>query len=66
MRKLALISMTGLLALATIVVGGEEKAKPAPVVAVPDEDAQQALLSDSRECVFNWATRDGWPMGVIM
>ena len=45
MRKLALISMTGLLALTTIVVGGEEKAKPAPVVAVPDEDAQQALTA---------------------
>lgn len=45
MRNLALISMTGLLALATIVAGGEEQAKPepAPVVAVSDEDAQQAL-----------------------
>ena len=31
-----------------------------------DEDAKQKLLSDSRECVFNWSTRDGWPMGVIM
>ena len=31
-----------------------------------DEDAKQKLLSETRECVFNWATRDGWPMGVIM
>jgi len=45
MRNLSLINMTGLLALATIVAGGEEKAKPTPasVVAVPDADAQQAL-----------------------
>jgi general stress protein 26 len=31
-----------------------------------DEDAKQKLLSDTRECVFNWSTKDGWPMGVIM
>jgi len=31
-----------------------------------DEDVQEQLLSIQRECVFNWATKDGWPMGVIM
>ena len=29
-------------------------------------DAQERLLSTARECVFNWCTRDEWPMGVIM
>ena len=24
------------------------------------------LLRAHAECTFNWATRDGWPMGVIM
>ena len=31
-----------------------------------DPDVQQKLLSVQRECVFNWVTRDGWPVGVIM
>jgi general stress protein 26 len=31
-----------------------------------DPDVQQELLSISRECVFNWCTKDEWPMGVIM
>ena len=31
-----------------------------------DPDMQEALLSEVRECVFNWSTKDGWPMGVIM
>ena len=29
-------------------------------------DDQEKLLSIARECVFNWCTRDSWPMGVIM
>jgi general stress protein 26 len=29
-------------------------------------DDQEKLLSISRECVFNWCTRDEWPIGVIM
>ena len=29
------------------------------------EDQEQLLLAQ-RECVFNWCTRDNWPMGVIM
>jgi general stress protein 26 len=31
-----------------------------------DADLQEQLLSAQRECVFNWSTREGWPMGVIM
>ncbi len=31
-----------------------------------DPEIQQELLSTARECVFNWCTRDQWPMGVIM
>ena len=31
-----------------------------------EPEAQEELLGAQRECVFNWATRDGWPMGVIM
>ena len=27
---------------------------------------QEALMLAQRECVFNWCTRDNWPMGVIM
>ena len=27
---------------------------------------QERLLLTQRECVFNWCTRDTWPMGVIM
>ena len=29
-------------------------------------DDQQRLLLEQRECVFNWCTKDEWPMGVIM
>ena len=29
-------------------------------------DDQERLLRSQRECVFNWCTRDEWPMGVIM
>jgi hypothetical protein len=31
-----------------------------------DPEVQKELLALSRECVFNWCTRDEWPMGVIM
>lgn len=31
-----------------------------------DDTDREALLSEQRECVFNWSTRDGWPVGVIM
>lgn len=31
-----------------------------------DDDAREALLAAHAECVFNWSTRDGWPVGVIM
>ena len=31
-----------------------------------NEDDKQELLLSQRECVFNWCTRDEWPMGVIM
>jgi general stress protein 26 len=31
-----------------------------------DPAVQEELLASQRECVFNWSTRDGWPMGVIM
>jgi hypothetical protein len=31
-----------------------------------DPDMQEKLLSTHNECVFNWGTRDGWAMGVIM
>jgi hypothetical protein len=31
-----------------------------------DPDVREKLLASQIECVFNWATRDGWPMGVIM
>ena len=30
-----------------------------------DADAQTDLLERQRECVLNWSTRDGWPVGVI-
>lgn len=29
-------------------------------------DDQEKLLQEQRECVFNWCTKDEWPMGVIM
>ena len=31
-----------------------------------DPELQERLLSSQRECVFNWSTQEGWPMGVIM
>ena len=31
-----------------------------------DPENQEKLLSIARECVFNWCTKDEWPMGVIM
>jgi len=31
-----------------------------------DPAVQEELLSIARECVFNWCTKDSWPMGVIM
>lgn len=31
-----------------------------------DAAAQEQLLTTVRECVFNWCTKDEWPMGVIM
>jgi hypothetical protein len=31
-----------------------------------DPEVREQLLSTQIECVFNWATKDGWPMGVIM
>jgi general stress protein 26 len=27
---------------------------------------REALLNGHAECTFNWSTKDGWPMGVIM
>jgi general stress protein 26 len=31
-----------------------------------DEAQREELLRSHGECTFNWSTRDGWPMGVIM
>ena len=31
-----------------------------------NDDDQEALLLAQKECVFNWCTKDEWPMGVIM
>jgi nitroimidazol reductase NimA-like FMN-containing flavoprotein (pyridoxamine 5'-phosphate oxidase superfamily) len=31
-----------------------------------DDAQREELLRSHGECTFNWATRDGWPMGVIM
>ncbi|MEM8767742.1 MAG: pyridoxamine 5'-phosphate oxidase family protein [Pseudomonadota bacterium] len=32
----------------------------------PFTDAErEELLTKARECTFNWATKDGWPVGVI-
>ena len=30
-----------------------------------DDDARDAMLLEQKECVLNWSTQDGWPMGVI-
>lgn len=31
-----------------------------------DPDKRDELLRSAGECVFNWSTKDGWPVGVIM
>ena len=31
-----------------------------------DDAEREELLRSCAECTFNWATRDGWPVGVIM
>jgi general stress protein 26 len=31
-----------------------------------DAADREALLTTAGECVFNWSTKDGWPVGVIM
>ncbi len=31
-----------------------------------DDPVRDELLETQNECVFNWSTQDGWPMGVIM
>ena len=31
-----------------------------------DEGQREELLQAQRECVFNWCTKDSWPIGVIM
>lgn len=31
-----------------------------------NDDTKAELLGEVRECVFNWSTKDGHPMGVIM
>lgn len=31
-----------------------------------DEAEREELLRAAGECVFNWSTKDGWPVGVIM
>ena len=28
-------------------------------------DQREELLTKARECVFNWSTKDGWPVGVV-
>lgn len=45
-----------------------EGVKDHEIVSIyPLTDAQrEELLSVQRECVFNWATKDSWPVGVIM
>ena len=29
------------------------------------DDEREELLSKAGECVFNWSTKDGWPVGVV-
>ena len=29
------------------------------------DETRDELLTKARECVFNWSTRDGWPVGVV-
>ena len=31
-----------------------------------DDQQLESLLTHAPECTFNWGTRDGWPVGVIM
>jgi general stress protein 26 len=31
-----------------------------------DEEDKEKLLRSHAECTFNWSTKEGWPMGVIM
>ena len=31
-----------------------------------DPETREKLLSLATECVFNWCTKDAWPMGVVM
>jgi hypothetical protein len=31
-----------------------------------DDDALQALVSRGGECIFNWTTKDGFPVGVVV
>jgi general stress protein 26 len=31
-----------------------------------DDDRREELLRSAGECTFNWSTKDGWPVGVIM
>ncbi len=31
-----------------------------------DDEDREKLLRGNAECSFNWSTRDGWPLGVIM
>lgn len=31
-----------------------------------DDDEVAALCAEQNECVFNWSTKDGWPVGVVM
>ncbi len=31
-----------------------------------DDADREELLRTAAECVFNWSTKDGWPVGVIM
>ncbi|MFN0095706.1 MAG: pyridoxamine 5'-phosphate oxidase family protein [Dehalococcoidia bacterium] len=30
-----------------------------------DDQQREALLTNASECVLNWSTRDGWPVGVV-
>lgn len=31
-----------------------------------DDDALQKLLAEGGECIFNWTTREGYPVGVVV
>ncbi len=58
-------------------MGSASPAKTSAMVQLPDDyervsiyqlddDTRERLLEAQIECVFNWSTREGWPMGVIM